>query len=101
MAGLTVAALYFWISGRTKSADHNVTVRSIAVLPLKNLSSDPAQEYFADGMTEALINELAKIGALRVISRTSTMQYKGARKTTPEIARELNVDAVVEGSVLR
>lgn len=101
VAGLTVAGLYFWMSGRTKAPAPGVTVRSIAVLPLKNLSGDPEQEYFADGMTEALINELAKIGALRVISRTSVMLYKGARKTTPEIARELNVDAIVEGSVLR
>jgi TolB-like protein/Tfp pilus assembly protein PilF len=74
---------------------------SIAVLPLANFSGDPEQEYFADGMTEAVITELGKIGALRVISRTSVMQYKGARKPLPEIARALKVDAVVEGSVLR
>jgi serine/threonine protein kinase len=79
----------------------NFQISSIAVLPLRNLSGDAAQEYFADGMTEALINELARIGALRVISRQSVMQYKGATKTMPEIARELNVDAVVDGSVLR
>jgi TolB-like protein/Tfp pilus assembly protein PilF len=76
-------------------------VDSIAVLPLENLSRDPEQEYFADGMTEALITNLARIGALRVISRTSVMHYKGARKPLPQIARELDVDAVVEGSVLR
>ncbi|MCI0355263.1 MAG: protein kinase [Acidobacteria bacterium] len=76
-------------------------IESLAVLPLHNLSGDPAQEYFADGMTEALIADLAQIGALRVISRTSVMQYKNARKPLPEIARELNVDAVVEGSVMR
>ncbi len=76
-------------------------IESIAVLPLENLSRDPEQEYFADGMTDALITNLARIGALRVISRTSVMQYKGARKPLPEIARQLNVDAVVEGSVLR
>jgi len=76
-------------------------IESIAVLPLENLSRDPEQEYFADGMTEALISDLARIGALRVISRTSAMQYKGVRKPLPEIARELNVDAIVEGSVLR
>lgn len=76
-------------------------IRSLAVLPLDNLSSDPEQEYFVDGMTEALIANLAKIGALRVISRTSVMRYKGARKPLPEIARELNVDAVVEGSAIR
>jgi TolB-like protein len=73
----------------------------VAVLPLENLSGDPTQEYFADGMTEVLIAELAQIRALRVISRTSITQYKGARKPLPEIARELSVDAVVEGSVLR
>jgi TolB-like protein/Tfp pilus assembly protein PilF len=76
-------------------------IRSIAVLPLANLSGDPAQEYFADGMTEALISNLARIGALRVISRTSAMHYKDTRKTLPEIARELNVDVIIEGSVLR
>lgn len=76
-------------------------VRSIAVLPLANLSGDPAQEYFADGMTEQLTTDLGQIGALRVISRTSAMRYKGAKKTLPEIARELHVDAVVEGSVER
>jgi TolB-like protein/Tfp pilus assembly protein PilF len=74
---------------------------SIAVLPLGNLSGDAQQEYFADGMTEALIADLAKIQALRVVSRHSVMQYKDARKPLPEIARELGVDAVVEGSVMR
>jgi TolB-like protein/Flp pilus assembly protein TadD len=76
-------------------------IRSLAVLPLENLSRDPEQEYFADGMTEALIGDLAKIGALRVISRTSAMRYKGVSKPLPEIARELNADAIVEGSVLK
>jgi TolB-like protein/Tfp pilus assembly protein PilF len=79
----------------------NQAISSIAVLPLENLSRDPEQEYFADGMTEELIAELSKVGALRVISRTSIMQYKGVHKSLPQIARELNVDAVVEGSVLR
>ncbi|MGH9493692.1 MAG: winged helix-turn-helix domain-containing protein [Candidatus Sulfotelmatobacter sp.] len=77
------------------------TVRSIAVLPLDNFSGDPAQEYFADGMTDELITDLAKIGALRVISRTSVMRYKGTKKSLPEIARELNVDGIIEGSVTR
>jgi len=77
------------------------TIRSLAVLPLENLSSDPSQEYFADGMTDELITDLGQISALRVISRTSIMQYKGVRKPLPQIARELNVDAVVEGTVLR
>jgi len=75
-------------------------IDSLAVLPLENLSRDPEQEYFADGMTEALITELSKIGALKVISRTSAMQYKGVKKPMPQIARELGVDALVEGSVL-
>jgi TolB-like protein/DNA-binding winged helix-turn-helix (wHTH) protein len=79
----------------------NAHVQSIAVLPLENLSGDPSQEYFADGMTEELTTDLGKIGALRVISRTSTMRYKGNKKPLPEIARELNVDAIVEGTVAR
>ncbi len=76
-------------------------IESLALLPLANLSGDPAQEYFADGMTEALITDLAQIGALRVISRTSLMQYKGVKRPLPEIARELNVDGIIEGSVVR
>ncbi len=76
-------------------------MRSLAVLPLENLSRDPEQEYFAEGLTEALITTLAKIGELRVVSRTSAMQYKGVHKPLREIARELEVDAIVEGSVLR
>ena len=74
-------------------------IGSLAVLPLENLSHDPEQEYFADGMTEALITDIAKIGTLRVISRTSVMRYKGTKKPLSQIARELNVDAIVEGSV--
>jgi TolB-like protein/DNA-binding winged helix-turn-helix (wHTH) protein len=77
------------------------TIKSIAVLPLDDLSSDPNQEYLADGVTEALITELGKISSLRVISRTSVMQYKRTKKPLKEIARELNVDALVEGSVAR
>ena len=76
-------------------------VRSLAVLPLENLSGDPAQDYFVDGMTDALITELSKINALRVISRTSSATYKGTKKALPDIARELNVDGIVEGSVVR
>ena len=75
-------------------------ILSIAVLPFENLSGDPTQEYYADGMTDALIANLAKIAAIRVISRTSVMQYKGAKKPLPEIAKELRVEAVVEGTVL-
>jgi len=78
-----------------------VRIESLAVLPLENLSGDPAQEYFADGMTEALTADLAQIGALRVIARASVMQYKGTKTPLPEIAQRLNVDAVVSGTVLR
>ena len=76
-------------------------IRSIAVLPLENLSHDPEQEYFADGITDELITDLAQIGALRVISRTSVMRYRNTTKPMPRIARELNVDGVVEGTVER
>jgi TolB-like protein/DNA-binding winged helix-turn-helix (wHTH) protein/Flp pilus assembly protein TadD len=76
-------------------------ISSIAVLPLENLSNDPEQQYFVEGMTDEIITDLAKLPGLRVISRTSAMQYKGTHKTMPQIARELNVDAVVEGTVLR
>jgi serine/threonine protein kinase/tetratricopeptide (TPR) repeat protein len=82
-------------SGPTRDA-----IRSLAVLPLENVSRDPTQEYFADGMTEALISELARLKALRVISRTSAMKYKGVKTGLPEIARELSVDAILEGSAL-
>jgi TolB-like protein/Tfp pilus assembly protein PilF len=90
---MTVIALSLF-TGRAEAID------SIAVLLFENLSGDPDQEYFSDGITDALINELAKISALRVISRQSMMRYKGSEKPLPEIARELNVDAVVEASVL-
>lgn len=76
-------------------------IRSLAVLPLEDLSGEPGKEYFADGMTEALIAALAKINALRVISRTSVMQFKGVRKPLREIAKQLRVDGVIEGSVIR
>jgi len=76
-------------------------IRSLAVLPLENLTGDPSQEYFADGMTNELTTELGRISELRVISRTSSMTYKGSHKSLPEIARELNVEAVIEGSVFR
>jgi TolB-like protein/DNA-binding winged helix-turn-helix (wHTH) protein/Tfp pilus assembly protein PilF len=84
-----------------QSRGHAPTIRSVAVLPLDNLSGDASQEYFADGMTDQLIATLGQISALRVISRTSVMGYKGARKPLPQIARELNVDAVIEGSIMR
>ena len=75
-------------------------IQSLVVLPLENLSNDPEQEYFADGMTDQLITNLAQISALKVISRTSAIRYKGTKKSLPEIARELHVDAVVEGAVM-
>ena len=100
LALLAISAIVVvWIL-RSRSVP-SPTIRSLAVLPLESLSSDPSQEYFADGMTDELISDLGQISALRVISRTSMMQYKGARKPLPQIARELNVDAVVEGTVLR
>ena len=76
-------------------------IRSLLVLPLENLSRDPEQEYFADGLTEELITKLAKISALRVLSRTTAMHYKGARKPLPQIARELQIEGIVDGTVLR
>src|SRR3984893_18521698 len=74
---------------------------AIAVLPLDNLSGDPSEDFFADGMTDQLITDLAKVGSVRVVSRTSVQPYKGTKKSLPEIARELNVDDIVEGSVIR
>jgi TolB-like protein/DNA-binding winged helix-turn-helix (wHTH) protein/Flp pilus assembly protein TadD len=94
---LPILAVRLFRSGRSAPK----STRSLAVLPLDNLSGDASQNYFADGMTDELITDLAQIRALRVISRTSVMVYKGARKPLPQIARELNVDAVVEGTVLR
>ena len=90
-----VLGLREWLRSRT------TPIRSIAVLPLQNLSNDPEQEYFADGMTDELITNLAMLKGVRVISRTSVMQYKATTKALPQIGRELHVDAVVEGSVLR
>ena len=86
---------------RRITAESAPKIRSLAVLPLANLSGDPNQEYFADGLTEELTTELGKISALRVISRTSVLKYKGTKKSVREIARELNVDALLEGTVLR
>jgi TolB-like protein/DNA-binding winged helix-turn-helix (wHTH) protein/Flp pilus assembly protein TadD len=86
-----------WLSATSNSS----SIHSIAVLPLQNLSGDATQEYFSDGMTDALITDLAQIGSVKVISRTSSMQYKQTKKSLPEIARELNVDGIVEGTVQR
>ena len=94
MASLAVWKIHSW-------KHPSPGVRSLAVLPFESLSSDASQDYFADGMTDELISDLGQISALRVISRTSVMTYKHARKPLPQIARELNVDAVVEGTVLR
>jgi TolB-like protein/Tfp pilus assembly protein PilF len=83
------------------SGNSSLRIRSLAVLPLANLSGDPAQEYLSDGMTDGLITDLAQIGSLKVISRTSTAQYKKTEKPLPKIARELNVDAIIAGTVQR
>ncbi len=88
-------------SGRSAGAAAPAEIRSLVVLPLEDLSRDPSQGWFADGMTDELIAKLSNISALRVISRTSSLHYKGSKKSLPDIARELQVDAVVEGSVLR
>ena len=102
LAAVFTSGFAVWASRQYVHAKATVPpIHSIAVLPLSNLSGDPSEEYFADGMTDQLITDLAQIGSLSVISRTSVMQYKGAKKGLPEIARELKVDAIVEGSVIR
>ena len=95
--------LGYWLQERKTARTLPVpgAIQSIAVLPLENLSGDPSQDYFADGMTDALITELSQIKRLRVISRTTVMQYKHPQKSLREIAEELRVDAIVEGSVMR
>lgn len=98
LAGMLVAGLLYW-HNRTQSTAK--VIKSLAVLPLKNLSGDPSQDYLADGMTEALIGRLAGIHNLRIISHTSVEHLKDTRLTVPEIAKTLQVDAVVEGSVIR
>ncbi len=89
------------LAARFLHRDSRAAIGSIAVLPLQNLSGDPGQEYFADGMTDELITELARIPNLRVVSRTSVMANKGSRRPLPDIARQLGVDAIVEGSIVR
>ena len=101
IGGLSLVVLVLCLIFIPRFIPGSEDVHSLAVLPLENFSHDPDQEYFSDGMTEALIADLSKITSLRVISRTSVMQFKGTKKTVPEIARALNVDAVLEGSVLR
>src|SRR5258708_1681121 len=101
---LLAAGFGYWFYGKSGSKRKTVTVgaiQSVAVLPLENLSGDTTQDYFAEGMTDALITELSQIKKLRVISRTSVMQYRHTQKPLQEIAQELNVDTVVEASVLR
>lgn len=98
-AVVVLLAAAIWQIGNRSQPPHHI--RSLAVLPLKNLSGDPQQEALAEAMTDALITDLARVTPLRVVSRTSVMQYKTVSKTTPQIARELNVDAIVEGSVQR
>lgn len=98
---LACSALLLSSSGRWRSLGGTPSIRSVAVLPLENFSGDPAQNFFADAMTEALTTELARGSSLRVVSRTSSMRYKETHKSLPEIAQELKVDAIVEGSVLR
>jgi TolB-like protein/DNA-binding winged helix-turn-helix (wHTH) protein/Tfp pilus assembly protein PilF len=97
---LLIFAFVLYRGSRAK-ATSQPPIKSVAVLPLKNISSDPNQEYLADGMTEELIGRLSKIHQLRVTSRTSVMQFKDTRMSAPEIAKTLRVDAIVEGSVIR
>ena len=99
---LAFLTLVLWLISNSKSIFlRNDPIRTLAVLPLENRSGDPAQEYFADYATDLLINQLGRYSALHVISRTSVMQYKKTHKSLPQIARELNVDGVVEGGVIR
>jgi serine/threonine protein kinase/tetratricopeptide (TPR) repeat protein len=98
---LLLSAFAFYWTGVRKATVARPEFKSVAVLPLQNFSADPEQEYFADGMTEAVIADLAKIKALKVISRTSVMPYKNSKKSMREIASELQADAVIEGSVMR
>lgn len=99
--GATILIIILIIFGISLLTGRQQTIESIAVLPLENLTGNPSQEYFSDGITDSLISELGKISSLRVISRTSVMPYKKAKIPLPEIAQELNVDAIVEGSVMQ
>ena len=98
---ILVIGIAVWLYRPFQRAKAAPPLRSIAVLPLDNFSGDPSQEFFVDGMTDELITDLAKVSSLRVISRTSVMRYKGTKKELPQIARELNVDGIIEGSVTR
>ena len=99
--GLVAMAIWFTRQPKTPTPATAKPIHSLAVLPMENFSGDPGQDYFADGMTETLISGLAKVGSLRVTSRTSVAQFKGSQKPLKQIANELNVDAVIEGSVQR
>lgn len=101
LASVLLVAIVVWGALAKRGASRAQRIESIAVLPLENLSRDPAQEYFSDGMTSAIIGTISDMVPLRVISRTSTERYKGTKKSLPDIAKELGVDAVIEGSVLR
>ena len=98
---LAVAGVFFVMRRGHRMVAAPAQIRSVAVLPLKNMTGDPNQEYFADGMTDALIGRLSRIHGLRVISRTSVMRFKNPQISVPEIAEVLQVDAIVEGSVMR
>lgn len=98
---ITTILLIVLRESRSARANSIQVIHSLAVLPLQNLSADPSQEYFSDGMTDALITDLAQIGTLKVISRTSIARYKKSDKSLPQIARELGVDGIVEGTVQR
>jgi serine/threonine protein kinase/TolB-like protein/Tfp pilus assembly protein PilF len=103
VAAITGLAAWLWLAdaGRSLATAPASQIRAIAVLPLVDLSGDPSQEYFAEGMTDQLISDLVSIGSLRVISRTSAMHYKGTNKAVPVIAKELQVDGIIEGSLVR
>ncbi len=102
LVAVVAAASALWlVPGLLRRPGPAPVLRSLVVLPLENLSGDPSQEYLVDGMTDALTTDLAKLASLRVISRTSAMRYKGTKKGVPQIARELRVDGVIEGSVVR
>jgi TolB-like protein/Tfp pilus assembly protein PilF len=96
-----MAVVSYFVTQKLEALKTSARIRSVAVLPLANSSGDPRQDYFADGMTDELITELGQVPSLRVISKTSSMTYKGTKKTLPEIARELRVDGIVEGAVVR
>ena len=101
IAAITCVALFVWLKTRNVRVPRAQAIHSLVVLPFSNLSGDPAQEYLPDGMTEALTAELSQISSLKIISRTSAMHYKGSNQPLPQIARELNVDGIIEGSVAR